>query len=503
MLYELGIENFKPFGNFQTAPLSKINLVYGPNSSGKSSLIQALMLLRQTFEAEGLRSAGLIARGRYVDLGSFRSLIHRHDTTRTLSVTLGYDRVASQRVGALTLPRDESRRTTLSFRALGTKRQRKDASELASVRYELDEGRLLDAKLVRVGELASSLEADSGAPSRAPFRWEDEKSLRSYAEYLRHFEARRSDSKARSSSSQGTLAGTPPPEYDIDRAAGSLKSTFAVGWGLLPIRLVPASHDEPGELVTHRFRQSQPLERLANELNALLNSVVYLGPLRSHPARHYLVTGGPADTVGVNGENTPQVIYRAPKQISKDINSWLERCEIPYRMKVKPIGDELTGEIIALHLTDARNKLQVGPSDVGFGIGQLLPIIVQGLVSPQRLVCVEQPEIHLHPKLQAHVADFLIETSGALPAPTAGFRVPRTQWIVETHSEAIVLRIQRRIRERVLAPEHVSVLYVQPTEDGRSRILRLRLGQDGSFLDEWPSGFFEERFDEMFAEGEA
>jgi predicted ATPase len=139
----------------------------------------------------------------------------------------------------------------------------------------------------------------------------------------------------------------------------------------------------------------------------------------------------------------------------------------------------------------------VGPSDVGFGIGQLLPIIVQGLLARGRVVCVEQPEIHLHPRLQAHVSDFLIKTSGA--GRETDRRAPRTQWIVETHSEAMILRLQRRMREGAITPNDVSVLYVRPGPTG-SEIVPLRLAEDGTFIDEWPSGFFEERFDELFPE---
>jgi predicted ATPase len=66
-------------------------------------------------------------------------------------------------------------------------------------------------------------------------------------------------------------------------------------------------------------------------------------------------------------------------------------------------------------LTDTRTRVLVSPSDVGFGIGQLLPIIVEGVIAQGRVICVEQPEIHLHPRLQAHVADFLIATAGLTP----------------------------------------------------------------------------------------
>ena len=167
------------------------------------------------------------------------------------------------------------------------------------------------------------------------------------------------------------------------------------------------------------------------------------------------------------------------------------------------MGDRVTGELIALTLKDKYSGLSVGPSDVGFGIGQLLPIIVQGVVSHESggaILCVEQPEIHLHPRLQAHIADLLIETikppetESDLPTGASGIN---NQWIVETHSDVLMLRLQRRIREKTLSHEDVSVLYVHPIEGGGSTVVPLRLDTNGDFIDEWPDGFFEEGFNEM------
>ena len=101
------------------------------------------------------------------------------------------------------------------------------------------------------------------------------------------------------------------------------------------------------------------------------------------------------------------------------------------------------------------------------------------------LICVEQPEIHLHPKLQAELADYFIETR------------KQNQWVIETHSESLMLRIQKRMREGKITPSDISILYVLPDEVG-SNILKIDLDENGNFIDEWPNGFFEERLNERF-----
>jgi len=92
MLTELAVENFKAFKGRHRVPLAPITLIFGGNSAGKSSLIQALLLLKQTLvgstgSAFGMRNSdSLVVRGDLVDLGSFRALIHAHDTDRHLGL---------------------------------------------------------------------------------------------------------------------------------------------------------------------------------------------------------------------------------------------------------------------------------------------------------------------------------------------------------------------------------------------------------------------------------
>ena len=136
-------------------------------------------------------------------------------------------------------------------------------------------------------------------------------------------------------------------------------------------------------------------------------------------------------------------------------------------------------------LIDKRTYTRVTPADVGFGISQILPVIVEGIAGSSHTVCVDQPEVHLHPGLQAEIAELMIGTRN------------EKQWIVETHSELLARRIQTRIAEGVISPSEVSILYVAPGPEG-STISVLEIDEEGDWLTEWPAGFFEERQHEMF-----
>ena len=116
------------------------------------------------------------------------------------------------------------------------------------------------------------------------------------------------------------------------------------------------------------------------------------------------------------------------------------------------------GEFAVLALEDVRRDppVLVSSRGVGYGVGQLLPIIVQSLLTAAGMILVEQPEVHLHPRLQSAVGDLFVDTvvSG------------RAQLLVETHSEHLVLRLLRRVREGVLAPADLADPLRRPRRGG-------------------------------------
>src|SRR3954468_12856461 len=131
-----------------------------------------------------------------------------------------------------------------------------------------------------------------------------------------------------------------------------------------------------------------------------------------------------------------------------------------------------------MELLDRRFQppVAVSAADVGFGVSQLLPLVVQLLVARDQVICIEQPEIHLHPRLQAEFAEILIESVSA--------EGRANQVIVETHSEHVMLRLQRKIRAGEIAADDIAVLYIDIDEsDQTANAKRIRLDQRGRFMD--------------------
>jgi hypothetical protein len=158
-----------------------------------------------------------------------------------------------------------------------------------------------------------------------------------------------------------------------------------------------------------------------------------------------------------------------------------------------------------LRLVDSKTGTPLAAKDVGMGISQVIPILAAVSVLERKTICMEQPELHLHPGLQTKLADVLI--SSAIEQ--------NNTLLIETHSEHLILRLLRRIRETTerdfsdwpeqlrrscpngIRPEDVAVLYVETSEEG-SKVIELPTTPDGDFSRPWPSGFFTERSKELF-----
>ena len=535
MLTGIGLRNFKAFGDSpnvltadengkltrtDTAPLSKITLIYGPNSGGKSSIIQALLLLKQSLMTKYAVDprTPLTLRGTMVDLGSFQALLHRHDERREFRLNIscidqekGHDNGLMYKTD-LTFSIEEGNGVLSSgqFQVTSLDSTLVLADSVVDTVTNITEGtkKLAVTKVVafnphhvsdiyEVGEITDFWGDFENFPSRALTIRDNDDHVGgpflnsggeiSFAQY--------SGDRA-----SGFLPDPVVPIFVSDTKEGrELEDAYFKTLSFAP-NLGQAYPPRPLTVPFDQFVAHQ-LSRIPSVTTKHFNSIIYLGPLRSAPQRIYRLSGVDNDTTGIQGEFSANVLNRNAF-LRRDVNYWFNgddneyRFDIPYKLEVVKLGEaSLAGEYIAIALYDKRTATQVTIADVGYGINQLLPVIIEGIASQEgSIICVEQPEIHLHPRLQANIADLMIDT-------IADEDGKRKQWIVETHSELLILRLQRRIREGKIKPEDISVLYVDPNDESTegSAIKVLRLGEDSYFKDPWPDGFFADSLKEQLA----
>lgn len=532
MLHALELENFKAFGKRARIPFAPITLIFGENSAGKSTILQALNLLKQTHEN---REAGdlLLTRADnvIVDLGNFQEMLFDHDLKRTLSIrvesTVGdsifrlpykggkiaiefrFTRTsvdADVLLDQVSIYDGESSKCLAKFQPLNTTENPEDFS--GSLAFFPNSRGVSRSKLTVLKCIWLTAEPEYW---ESEFEWckeNKEKIIQGFKEKLTELEnsdeAHLEDDNMLQEKLKSLLENDIrflSSDFDLksyisNRHQEEINTVLRVQ-GLLPVAIrlgrkhpqMETSYSllEGRSEVRETFNGAELVIMAYDGLQGILEMLFPMGPFRKPPERWYTFRGTSPQHVGYQGDLLPDLLLRHPELV-EGTNEWLKRLDIGYKLEVKSIGDD-SGDLFAVRLIDTRRKEQVSVAlpDVGYGISQLLPFVVQSLVSEQQIISIEQPEVHVHPRLQADLGDLLAE---AIKEPR------QNQFIIETHSEHLILRLQRLVYERRIKPEDVSVIYVSRGPEG-AETQRLHLDGEGDFVDEWPDGFFPERLREL------
>ncbi|HFD87406.1 MAG TPA: DUF3696 domain-containing protein [Gammaproteobacteria bacterium] len=561
MIKSLSIGNFKAFGVTQEVPIRPITLIFGPNSAGKSSIIHSLALAHEASRRGELDVFKTELGGSSIDLGGFRQYVFRRNSvndiefgwtleasklprrlkellgstrTTTINATFGFpmdidELFEKDSQGNLITNPFPTRPELISYELLGDdetiiRMSRRKGSVMAIDRLELGHPvikHLISALLESYTFTLSPTEADFETISTVLN--ELVAALRSHGyiflpRNIEIYDADESDEDSNGddlerlleSEKQASLSTATDRRSQIERAVR-----------LYMPRLL-------GELVG----------QLSKAIDGELGRLQYLGPLRSYPPRHVAF----ADTDDPNwraGGGFAWDVLRRDKDVREAVNSWLndkERLSTPYELIVEDLlprsdlaedynqviedieqeyadgeVDDLFGAIYdaldtsisgnsavqEINLVDRRTNTKVSHRDVGIGISQVLPVLVAAYASRNSLIAIEQPEIHIHPALQAELGDVFIQSALGTTNNTL---------LLETHSEHLILRLLRRIRETAegslpdghpgMMPDQIAVLYVQPSKDG-SKVTEIPITEDGEFARKWPDGFFAERVKEL------
>lgn len=511
------IENFKCIGDAVTIPIRPITLLFGKNSSGKSTVIQALIYMSEVLKSTEfdpkLLPIGLLDPNRtgggldpdrtgiggdYIDLGSFHSLVHRHELDRKIRIRIEFDSSILEKPYSLYFERESHDEIHDEITLSITDLLSIDEPSLESMWLEMVIG--WDAEKDRTKQSAFSL----GLNGIEWFRTIEEHPESPGTEWYRF----KPNDSHYSNYKSGYFNIAHPL---IDKHLGFLEFTsknaknsyFNINKGIVYI----------GELE--------------------LSYIRYLGPLRKVPPRNFDPQKTPDESLWATGLEAWNILGREPMRVER-INFYMKDIlKLGYTINrkeytlteqaVDPI-EQSSPQIIRLKLHDEKNDIDLDPLDVGLGISQVIPVLV-GTEKESGVFAVENPELHLHPAAQVALGDVFID----------GIQNSHCTMLIETHSEHLLLRLLRRVREtnvrnskeyewrqssmtsldremseaiirdaenqdskeHQLTPDDLSVVYVRPTSEG-IKFTPISVTDDGDFYAPWPEGFFDERVKELF-----
>ena len=449
MLTHLQLKNFKGWRDTGSVPLKPLTILFGTNSGGKSSIEQFFLMLKQTVDSTDRKLVLNPGDDKSaVSLGSFDDFIHRRNPQSRLFFDFGWNLATPLEItGSPSVSGDQ-----LRFSAeIGKFGEKQDTVMLNHFCYVL---------------------GDHDNPAKVRLKLE------------------------RKASSN--------PEYKLTAEGYELKRRLGRKW---PLGSPMKFYGFPDEVGTY-FQNADFIQDFSLELERLFRSVSYLGPLRSRVDRLYPWTGTEPESVGYAGENTISALLAAkdrklnyrPSQhkrtLATVVAEQLKNLGIIADFRAQPIspGQKLYEVKVKTH----PKSDWVDLPDVGFGISQVLPVIVQSFYAPvNSILFIEQPELHLHPRAQANLADVLID---ALNSRHEGqFR--NLQLIIETHSEHFLNRLQRRIAEA--SPDHAIqsdqvAAYFAEVRGQESTLTPLELDLYGNIIN-WPEDFFGNSMGELMA----
>ena len=421
MITELSAQNFKSWENTGQLQIAPLTAFFGANSSGKTSIFQTLLMLKQTAERppdwNGVIDFG--DEGSVVNLSNFNEVIHRQKSGLSVDISISWQLPEKLVIGGgITAPQVLPRPSRGSNRI-----------EINSLSFS--------TTIISAGD-------DSVAVDGFGYMSDG---------YEFFGIVRDSDSQYKlicppNQRFQGAFSSFPFRCYGIRDGSAKVPDT--------------------------------PFVSLERAFKDLFSRIHHLSPLRQPPRHYYAYGGEHPKGVGQYGEQAIAALLSGRIRLlsaDEQILKWLQRLELihSYRLQADSDGEK----DYEFRLKQYKDGPEVQLTDIGLGVFQILPTLALCYYVPEgSILILEQPEAHLHPKTQADLTDVLIDV----------VKNRNIQIILETHSEHLLTRLQRRIAEEEI-PASDTALYFCQVNDGTSEIERLGMDEYGNITN-WPQDFF-------------
>lgn len=477
MLTRIRLENFKSWEELDLE-LANITVLFGTNSSGKTSVLDALLLLKQTVSSFDRSLPINLGGGEqdYIDFGSYRDLVYQHDSAKHLEINLEWKPISLDELWGtwgVFLRWAESSRGSKESEASNEDSSEVKRKPVKSVNYSV---RWRQArKHVRIERFQYEASTSTGEKRSLEVKW--------------------------SSGKKYTITKpNDPKEAAVFRQV--LKTIAKHEDLVLPVRSSRSREVNVESCYTVSGAYSflrHDVQDFSREFEILMDKIAYLGPLREHPRRLYIWRGTAPREIGLKGERTIELLASRRERSASESNvnpllidqvsDWLKKMKLVDDFRIETISAARRFYETRVKTVSARAESSL--ADVGFGLSQVLPVITLLFFVPEgSIVLMEQPEIHLHPCAQARLADLFLHVAESR----------KLQLIVESHSEYFLRRLQRRVAEpepEFANPEHIRMYFCEVV-DGHSIARPVEIDKYGQ-IKNWPENFFGEVSEDLHA----
>ncbi len=440
MLKEIRIKNFKCLKDTGTIEIKPLTFLVGPNSSGKSSLFQFLLALRQTSQCQD-DDYPLILQD-YVDLGSYNDLIYGHDERNELEINFSFRVMKGKEVIV--------KYYSYIFDLLKVRRRGKIGSKifLEKINYQ---GPFTFVDIVEGNEGEDSNNIRFAKFKESKFKYVN-------IEITREPKSNNFNLKF--------LAPDELKDRQFLCQVGHFFRIMRIKGEVFPI----------------------PFFELSEDVEKYLSTLFHIGPLREEPQRVYTGAGIIPKDVGKTGKWSVDALL-VETEAQRKAKYWLERFGIASDIYIRELRKgSKRYEVI---LKDVHTGMEVNLTDVGFGTSQVLPIVIESYIVPDNsTILLEQPEIHLHPRAQAMMGELLVDV----------IKNSNKFFIVETHSDLILAKVCTLVASKDISIDDLVIYYFDPKSTG-TEITKIKVNQDGQY-ENFPLGFFEERYEEALKKAE-
>ena len=526
MINSISFKNYKAFSS-GSLELKPITILLGSNSSVKSSLLQLFLLIEQTMNNPEPYESALKLNGRFINLGEDENLIKDKDLSKTLNIEFSFKALPYIQKLQLLLKTVDHQLTQIG--RMIERIKNKESDQLDILEYTIFnkqyESFINEVQSIEYSHQPIESEIYKNKSlifdymiSHHNFLFEDfadkkittnqklsiYKDIFTFLEPLKNLYSESGVLGYNLKYNPQTRKIEVEEQYVEINNKSLIKFTSKdISSDILDFELLKKHSDslvnsfEYDALKLDEKSKNSVSRYIVFLLNEAYNIVAdnfenkninYVSPLRAHPQRYYLLDEANINTsLNTQSGTSLAEILKKNTQINSRVNTWLKKFGL--KVTVKEFKDIIHN--IKIH----QNDLDLDITDVGFGISQVLPILVQGFMSNNRsLTLIEQPEIHLHPKMQADLADLFIDIV-KLAADKKG-KIKKSL-LIETHSEYLLKRLRRRISEGKLSSKDIAIYFIEPRDkDNKDSALikNIEISKDGSF--EWPKDFYITEFED-------